>query len=131
MFKSLWPQVHETVTSNKCVSPPSVVLLLIGRHPAALQYAECTKSAAEDSGVKLRVQCLTDLVTDTAVLKVLRELNADSTVHGVCLQLPLPSHLDEASLIDAVADMKDMDGLKQRNVIRFTRNSADKKFGHA
>lgn len=121
LCEHLLSEVREVVThtiGDHRLRPPCLSLLLVGRHPAAVCYAESTMTAAKAAGVTLRVQQLAEATPHAEVLATLRALNADGEVHGIVLQLPLPAHLDAAALLNAVADDKDVDCLKESSVRR-------------
>lgn len=121
LCQHLAQEVHEIVTtmvSDHHLAPPSVSLLLVGRHPAALSYASSTLAAARAAGVVLRVQRLPETATHEDVAQCITAANADWSCHGVVLQLPLPAHLNAAQLLGGIADDKDVDCLKEGSVRR-------------
>ena len=90
---------------------PGLAVVLVGEDPASQVYVRNKQKAATDAGM---VAADHKLAADTAA-EVLRErladLNADPSVHGVLVQLPLPDHLDEREFILRIAPEKDVDGL--------------------
>ena len=80
-------EVAEVVThtiSDHHLAPPSVSLLLVGRHPAALSYARSTVAAARAASVALRIQQLPETATHNEVACAIGLCNADPTCHGAC-----------------------------------------------
>lgn len=111
--------IHETITGNTNLDAPRITLLLVGEHPAAISYAEQTVAAAMLCRVSVSQKAMPGTSSSDDVLKEITSLNEDNSVHGIVLQLPIPTHLDTAKLIAAMADDKDVDGLKEGNLIRY------------
>jgi len=89
---------------------PGLTVVRVGEDPASKVYVSGKKRAAEEigfNGVELHFPAE---VTQEALLAQVRALNADPSVHGLLLQLPLPKHLDANALMDAVDPHKDADG---------------------
>ena len=100
-----------TIPSAK-LKPVSVVLVQVGRHHIAEEYARATRLAAASTNVELHIEHLDSSSSHNAVAKMLQLLILNPEVHGVALQLPLPDHLDEARLLDEInGSGKDIDGL--------------------
>ena len=68
------------------------------------------KNAAEKIGVHFVLKELSESVSQAELLSVVQQLNADPTIHGLIVQLPLPAHIDESTVLDAVSLQKDVDG---------------------
>jgi methylenetetrahydrofolate dehydrogenase (NADP+)/methenyltetrahydrofolate cyclohydrolase len=97
---------------------PTLAVVLIGDDPASQVYVRNKKRAAEAAGIASR-DCLYPRGLDQqALLDLIRSLNADPAVHGILVQLPLPTGLDESAVIDAIAPAKDADGLHPENLGR-------------
>jgi len=105
------------------LSRPTCALLLVGQHPAAVSYTQSAMAAARVSGAALDVHQLPEDTTQAALLQLIGRLNADDACHGIVLQLPLPPHLDATGLVHAIADEKDIDGLKAANYDRRSQRS--------
>lgn len=95
---------------------PGISVLLIGENPASHVYVRNKKKAAEEVGIVSSVYNLEKDVHEEMVLNLLNELNRDSTVHGVLLQLPLPPHLNEEKLLSLIDPKKDVDGFHPENM---------------
>ncbi|MDH4228755.1 MAG: bifunctional methylenetetrahydrofolate dehydrogenase/methenyltetrahydrofolate cyclohydrolase FolD [Nitrospirota bacterium] len=95
---------------------PTVAVLLVGDDPASQVYVRNKQRACGEVGIGFRLQRLPTAATETDVLAHIRELNADRTVHGILVQLPLPRGIREAACIQAVAPEKDVDGFHPLNV---------------
>ena len=94
-------------------SAPSLVVVLVGSNPASQSYIGKKLQAAAECGIDARVETLDETVTQAALLQVVERLNADETVHGIIVQLPLPSHIEPQLITNAVSHAKDVDGFTQ------------------
>ncbi|MEO7053524.1 MAG: bifunctional methylenetetrahydrofolate dehydrogenase/methenyltetrahydrofolate cyclohydrolase FolD [Rhizomicrobium sp.] len=94
---------------------PGLATVLVGSDPASEVYVRNKGKTAEALGFKsVHVALAADTAQDVLLAKV-RELSADKTVHGILVQLPLPKHLDEAAVLDALDPAKDVDALTPTN----------------
>lgn len=95
---------------------PGISVLLIGDNPASQIYVRNKKKAAEEVGIISNVYNLEKNVSEQDVLRLLDELNRDSSVHGILIQLPLPPHLNEEKLLFQIDPRKDVDGFHPENM---------------
>ena len=94
---------------------PGLATVLVGNDPASEVYVRNKGKTAEALGFKsVHVALPADTSQDILLAKV-RELSADTSVHGILVQLPLPKHLDEAAVLDALDPAKDVDALTPTN----------------
>ena len=109
-------QVAELKAS--CGVTPGLGVILIGADPASTSYVTAKERACEEAGMfslDVRVPAET---TQEEALALVRRMNDDPRVHGILVQLPLPRHIDEAAVINAIAPEKDVDGFTPVNVGR-------------
>jgi methylenetetrahydrofolate dehydrogenase (NADP+)/methenyltetrahydrofolate cyclohydrolase len=97
---------------------PGLAVVLVGEDPASQVYVRNKDRAAEETGFSVRTRRLSAETRQAELESVVAELNADPTVHGILVQLPLPAHLDSERVIDLIDPSKDVDGLHPRNVAR-------------
>lgn len=95
---------------------PHLAVILVGEDPASQSYVKSKSSDAEQVGFKSTTITLAETTTETELLKIIHELNEDKTVDGILVQLPLPSHIDENRVIEAIDVEKDVDGFHPMNV---------------
>ncbi len=95
---------------QKGMRRPHLAIILIGENPASLSYVKGKGKACEVAGIKHTLHHLPEEVTYTEVYDLIEALNEDPTIDGMILQLPIPKHLDENKLIDAISIHKDADG---------------------
>jgi methylenetetrahydrofolate dehydrogenase (NADP+)/methenyltetrahydrofolate cyclohydrolase len=97
---------------------PTLAVVLVGDFAPSRMYVATKKKMSENVGIATRDVIYPDGLSREALLRTLRELNDDPAVHGILLQLPLPTGLDEAEAIDAISADKDVDGLTPANLGR-------------
>ena len=89
---------------------PCLAVILVGENPASVSYVTGKRKALAEVGMDDRSIQLPETTSQEELLKLIAELNADSSVHGILVQLPLPKHIDEDKVIMAIAPEKDVDG---------------------
>jgi methylenetetrahydrofolate dehydrogenase (NADP+) / methenyltetrahydrofolate cyclohydrolase len=97
---------------------PTLAVVLVGRDPASQVYVGRKRRAAETVGIVARDHLFPDGVAEPELLRLIHDLNADASVHGILVQLPLPSGVDEDRVIAAVDPGKDVDGFHPENLGR-------------
>lgn len=95
---------------------PCLAVIIVGDNPASRSYVKGKIKAAEFVGMDSRLIELPETVEEATLIRTIRELNEDRAVDGILVQLPLPKHIDEAAVIDAIAIAKDVDGFHPGNV---------------
>ena len=95
---------------------PSLAVILVGENPASQSYVRGKIKAAEEVGIKSELITMPADISEEALLAEIDRLNADEQTDGVLVQLPLPKHIDEERVIDAIALEKDVDGFHPANV---------------
>ncbi|MBO4264198.1 MAG: bifunctional methylenetetrahydrofolate dehydrogenase/methenyltetrahydrofolate cyclohydrolase FolD [Bacteroidales bacterium] len=95
---------------------PCLAVIMVGDNPASRSYVRGKIKAAGFVGMDSRLVELPETVSEQRLLDIIAELNADAGVDGVLVQLPLPPHIREDRVIDAIALEKDVDGFHPMNV---------------
>ena len=95
---------------------PALAVVLVGDDPASEVYVRNKLLRAKEVGIRSLEYRLPDDASQAQVLDLLAQLNADVSVNGVLVQLPLPAHIDEAAVIHAIDPIKDVDGFHRENV---------------
>ena len=98
--------------------PPGLGVILVGEDPASAVYVRNKERAASEIDMLAEVVRLPAETTQAGLLDTLDRINADDRIHGMIVQLPLPAHLDEPTVIEAIAPHKDVDGLHPANIGR-------------
>lgn len=95
---------------------PCLAVILVGENPASVSYVTGKQKALAEVGMKDKSMHLPESTTQEELLKIIKELNEDSTVHGILVQLPLPKHINEEKILLAINPEKDVDGFHPVNV---------------
>ncbi|MDE5880601.1 MAG: bifunctional methylenetetrahydrofolate dehydrogenase/methenyltetrahydrofolate cyclohydrolase, partial [Muribaculaceae bacterium] len=95
---------------------PHLVVILVGEDPASQSYVKGKGRDAVEVGFESTTILKPDTITEEELLSLIAQLNADDTVDGVLVQLPLPKHINEDKIIEAIAKEKDVDGFHPANV---------------
>lgn len=118
MAKDLKQDVARRVAEakEKYGREPHLVVILVGEDPASQSYVKGKSRDAEEVGFKNTTIVRPADISEEEVLKLIGEINADDSVDGILVQLPLPKHIDENKVIEAIAKEKDVDGFHPGNV---------------
>ncbi|GIO83651.1 bifunctional protein FolD [Paenibacillus faecis] len=95
---------------------PGLAVVLVGEDPASQVYVRNKEKACQDLGYYSEVHRLPASTSQEDLLALVDKLNRQENIHGILVQLPLPGHIDEKSVIDAIAVEKDVDGFHPVNV---------------
>ena len=95
---------------------PGLAVILVGDNPASVSYVTAKEKACREAGMASREVRLPADTPEADLLALVRELNADPAVHGFLVQLPLPKHIDEKAVINAIDPAKDADCFHPVNV---------------
>jgi methylenetetrahydrofolate dehydrogenase (NADP+)/methenyltetrahydrofolate cyclohydrolase len=117
--KALAAKVREEVAAEvEELGHVGLATVLVGDDPASHVYINLKQKAAQAVGIAARDVKLPAGTTEAELLATIDELNADESVDGLLVQLPLPAHIDEPSVIEAVDPAKDIDGIHPFNAGR-------------
>jgi len=97
---------------------PGLAVVLVGEDPASQVYVRNKNEQTKQAGMNSFEHKLPDTTSEAKLLALVAELNADPTVNGILVQLPLPKHIDAQKVIDAIDPAKDVDGFHPVNVGR-------------
>jgi methylenetetrahydrofolate dehydrogenase (NADP+) / methenyltetrahydrofolate cyclohydrolase len=97
---------------------PGLAVVLVGDDPASHIYVRNKRAACEECGFVSVSHDLPHSATQTELLTLIQRLNADPSIDGILVQVPLPDHIDERAVIEAIAPDKDVDGFHPYNVGR-------------
>jgi methylenetetrahydrofolate dehydrogenase (NADP+)/methenyltetrahydrofolate cyclohydrolase len=95
---------------------PGLAVIIVGEDPASQVYVASKSKKAKECGFKSVQHTLPADTSQAELVKLIDELNADSSIHGILVQLPLPGHIDSGAIIQAIAPEKDVDGFTFANV---------------
>jgi len=97
---------------------PGLGVILIGADPASTSYVTAKEKACSEAGMHSQDVRVPAETTQDEALALVRRMNDDPRIHGILVQLPLPKHIDEGAVINAIAPEKDVDGFTPVNVGR-------------
>ncbi|MFB6097550.1 MAG: bifunctional methylenetetrahydrofolate dehydrogenase/methenyltetrahydrofolate cyclohydrolase FolD [Salinibacter sp.] len=103
--------------------PPFLSAVLVGDDPASKAYVRGKEKDAAEVGIETETHHLDADLSQTELLDLVHDLNADPSVDGILVQLPLPDPIDERTIIDAVDPSKDVDGFHPENLGRLMRGN--------
>jgi methylenetetrahydrofolate dehydrogenase (NADP+) / methenyltetrahydrofolate cyclohydrolase len=108
----------EVAEEVKELAEVGLTTILVGDDPASETYIKRKQDAAKEVGILARDYRLAETTSEEELLKLVDQLNRDDAVDGILVQLPLPSHVDEQRVIEAVDPTKDVDGFHPINAGR-------------
>jgi methylenetetrahydrofolate dehydrogenase (NADP+)/methenyltetrahydrofolate cyclohydrolase len=119
--KAVAAEVKETLRGEveymkKVGVQPKIATILVGDDPPSKVYLASKHRTAGEIGISSENHTLPGLSTEEDLMGVIDRLNADPSVNGILLQLPLPQHLDSRKMIERISPHKDVDGLTSQNL---------------
>ena len=107
---------------------PGLSVVIVGEDPASQVYVRNKKRTAEACGFNSVQHTLAEDSAQEQILTLIKQLNADPAVHGILVQLPLPSHLDEQEITQSISPAKDVDGFHFQNIGMLTAGDTEGAF---
>ena len=128
--RAIADQIHEETrrhveTLKAHGTPPGLVFIRVGEDPASRVYVGMKEKACDRLGIQSQTRILPEDTTEKDLLKLIDELNADPTLHGILVQAPLPPQINEANIFAAVSANKDVDGFHPLNVGKLLLGDTD------
>lgn len=118
--ESIRRQIKEAVAKRlkQGLRPPGLAVVLVGQDPASVIYVNSKRKACQAAGMVSRSYDLPGDVSQADLLALIDELNVDTAIDGILVQLPLPAHIDPEAVIETIAPDKDVDGFHPYNIGR-------------
>lgn len=108
---------HEITQTVLSLSQPlKLAVILVGSNSSSEIYVNNKRKACQEVGIQSEAYQLPSDISEQALLGMIRDLNQDSSVHGILVQLPLPAHIQSAKVIENIAQHKDVDGFHPFNI---------------
>ncbi|RLB82230.1 MAG: bifunctional 5,10-methylene-tetrahydrofolate dehydrogenase/5,10-methylene-tetrahydrofolate cyclohydrolase [Deltaproteobacteria bacterium] len=107
---------------------PGLVTILVGENPASVSYVTAKIKTAKSLGFKEVQDNQPEDITEEQLLALIDKYNKDDTIHGILVQLPLPKHINEKKVLNAIDPDKDVDGFHPVNVGRLVIGGSEVKF---
>ena len=112
--KEIYSQIRSEI--EQCNLTPKLVNIMIGEDPASKYYIQNLEKKGSKVGIAVETKSYRTSITQNDILKEIENLNNDPAVHGIMIQKPLPSHLNESEIVMKISPDKDMDGFHPLNV---------------
>jgi len=112
-------QISRRIEAGK--RAPGLAVVLVGSDPASQVYVGKKRQACEAIGIESVAHDLPSDTEESTLLTLIDELNADPSVDGILVQLPLPAHLDSTKVLERIDPLKDVDGFHPYNVGRLAQ----------
>lgn len=103
---------------KKYATSPKLTTIIVGEDPGSQMYVRSKHKASEKVGILSDHHDLPESTSQEELLGLIERLNKDESVTGILVQLPLPKHIDEKTIIGAIDPLKDVDGFSPRNIYR-------------
>ncbi len=128
--KSILEELKQEVADMKSQHGvvPGLVTILVGENPASISYVTLKIKTAEDLGFKEIQDNQPDDISEADLLALIDKYNNDPEIHGILVQLPLPDHIDDKKILNAIDPDKDVDGFHPVNVGRLVIGGGEVKF---
>jgi len=126
ILKEIADEVKEIKEKYEAV--PGLVTILVGENPASISYVTLKIKTANQLGFKEIQDSQPEDISEADLLRLIDKYNHDDSIHGILVQLPLPKHLDEKKVLNAIDPDKDVDGFHPVNVGRLMIGGAEVKF---
>lgn len=115
--KEIRVELKEEIDTLKASgTTPGLAVVIVGDDPASHTYVNSKEKSSKEIGIYSEVHRFPADFTEEALLEKVEELNRDKNIHGILVQLPLPKHIAEDKVIDAISPRKDVDGFHPVNV---------------
>ena len=120
LSKQIKAEIAQQITQyrNEGKRAPGLAVILVGADPASLVYVASKRRSCEEVGIFSKSYDLPETMEEHALLALIDELNADETIDGILVQLPLPKHIRSEAVIERIKPEKDVDGFHPYNVGR-------------
>ena len=107
---------------------PGLVTILVGENPASISYVTAKIKTAKELGFKEIQDNQSEDLSEEDLLALIDKYNGDDTIHGILVQLPLPKHVNEKKILNAIDPDKDVDGFHPVNVGRLMIGGSEVRF---
>ncbi|RKF63544.1 C-1-tetrahydrofolate synthase, cytoplasmic [Erysiphe neolycopersici] len=117
--KKIREKIHADIEATRCTNPrfkPSLKIIQIGNRSDSSTYVRMKLKAAQEAAIDCELVQFPESITETELIFEISRLNSNTSVHGILVQLPLPSHISEYAVTSIVAEEKDVDGFGVNNI---------------
>eukprot|EP00834_Sanchytrium_tribonematis_P001552 NODE_39_length_35218_cov_0.479655.p15 type:complete len:288 gc:universal NODE_39_length_35218_cov_0.479655:4303-3440(-) len=114
--KALAASIMDILKTQKHSSRPTLAIIHVGERSDSSTYIRMKQNAAKKVGFECQIHSYDENTDEMTLIKNIQRLNNDRSVHGIIVQLPLPKSFDPIEILNAVSDIKDVDGLNRLNI---------------
>ncbi|KAI7871194.1 formate--tetrahydrofolate ligase-domain-containing protein [Spinellus fusiger] len=107
---------------------PHLAIVQVGAREDSSIYVKMKDRAAQECDISITMEKLPESISEVTLLQKVKELNNDYRIHGILVQMPLPAHIDETKVIEAIDYQKDVDGFHAVNIGYMTKKNAEPLF---
>lgn len=115
-------EISQKIQKYQGIRKPHLAILMVGNHPASETYVNAKIKTCDQYGLKGSLYKFPDNITEKNLLKEIHYLNEYQDVDGIIVQLPLPKHISEHTVIEAIFPNKDVDGFHPINIGKMAKN---------
>jgi methylenetetrahydrofolate dehydrogenase (NADP+)/methenyltetrahydrofolate cyclohydrolase len=113
IIERLKPRIQKLKKKN---INPTLAIILVGNNPSSKIYVTNKQKVCEKTGIGSNLYEFPESMKEEKLISLIQQLNNDKKIHGIIVQLPLPSHIDEKKILSLVSSDKDVDGLNPVNL---------------
>ncbi len=116
LLSTIKTRINNRIEANK--RAPGLAVILVGGDPGSSIYVRNKRLACEKVGIASTAYDLPTSTTESELLTLIDQLNADNSIDGILIQLPLPTHINDEHIVERVSPAKDVDGFHPYNIGR-------------
>ncbi|KAI9487219.1 MAG: formate--tetrahydrofolate ligase-domain-containing protein [Benjaminiella poitrasii] len=124
-------EVKQKISSIKEKYPhfnPHLAMIQVGAREDSSIYVKMKDKAAKETGISITMEKLPETISQAELLRKVKQLNNDYKIHGILVQMPLPSHISETAVIEAIDYQKDVDGFHAVNIGNMAKRNTNPLF---
>ena len=122
IVQTLKAEIQKYIQEGKRV--PRIDILLVGDDYASQMYVNMKEKKALDLGVLVNIHTFDKEISQDQLIKLIKQLNSNSEVDGIMVQLPMPEHINESEVLESILPSKDVDGLTSTNLGKLFKNDS-------
>lgn len=126
--EDLKAEIQQIRNSKFACFKPRLAIIQVGERADSTSYVNAKLKAAQQSLIDCKVIRLREDITEREVLKIIQDLNASASIHGILVQMPLPAHVNEDKVCEAISRVKDVDGFDSYNFGELAKRSGHPNF---
>ena len=122
IVQTLKAEIQKYIQEGKRV--PRIDILLVGDDYASQMYVNMKEKKALDLGILVNIHTFDKEISQDQLIKLIKQLNSNSEVDGIMVQLPMPEHINESEVLESILPSKDVDGLTSTNLGKLFKNDS-------